>query len=92
MFHPLREEHNQESRRGNDEIREGSVSDASSSRGGKMRDHVTLISKILAMIDRHEPDKVKKTKFITEHLAKQRIMPSIEEICSSTWSGKRSES
>ena len=67
-FQPLIEEHSQESGRNNDKIREGSISDASSSRGSRMRDPATLTPEILAMLDSHEPDKSKQTKLLTEHL------------------------
>ena len=67
-FQPLREEHNHESERNNDKIGEGSISDASSTRGSKMRDPATLTPEILAMLDRHEPDKSKQAKILTEHL------------------------
>jgi D-Tyr-tRNAtyr deacylase len=43
-----------------------------------MPDPVTLTPEILAMLDIHEPDKVKHAKLLTEHLARQRIMPSRE--------------
>jgi hypothetical protein len=79
MFHPLREELSQESGRGGDKIKEGSVSDASSTRGRKMRDPVILTPEILAMLDRHEPDKSKQAKLLTEHLSRQRTLPSTEE-------------
>jgi len=60
-FQTLAEEHNEEDR-GSDRVKEGSVSAASSSRGSRMRDPVTLTPEILAMLDRHEPDKVKKNQ------------------------------
>jgi len=62
-----------------DKVREGSISDASSSRGSKLRDLITLTPEILAMIDRHEPDKGKHAQLLTEHLAGQRVLPSTEE-------------
>ena len=31
------------------------------------------------MLDRHEPDKAKHAKLITEHLSRQRVLPSTEE-------------
>ena len=31
------------------------------------------------MLDRHEPDKTKRAKLLTEHIAGQRILPSTEE-------------
>ena len=58
-FQPLREEHSQESGRISDKIREGSISDALSTRGSRMRDPATLTPGIMAMIDKHEPDKFK---------------------------------
>ena len=78
-FHQIREESNHESGRGSDKIREGSISGASSSRGGRMRDPVMLTPEILAMPDRHEPNKTKQTKLLMKHLAGQRILPSTKE-------------
>ncbi len=77
-FQPLAEEYNDEVR-GNDKVREGSVSDASSSRGCRMRDPWTLTTEILAMLDKHEPDKAKQVKLLTTHLTSQWTLPSKEE-------------
>ena len=44
-----------------------------------MRDPIQLTPEILAMLDRHEPDKSKQAKLLTEHLAGQRVLPSTEE-------------
>ena len=44
-----------------------------------MRDPVILTPEILSMLDKHEPDKTKQAKLLTEHLAGQRILPSTEE-------------
>ncbi len=44
-----------------------------------MRDPVTLTPEISAMLDRHEQDKAKKAKLLTEHLTRQRMLPSTEE-------------
>lgn len=63
-FQPLQEERNQGSH-DNDRVREGSVSDASNSRGSRMRDPISLTPEILAMLDRHEPDKAKQAKLLT---------------------------
>ena len=57
-FLPLAEEHNDEGR-GTDKVREGSTSDASNSRGSRMRDPMTLTPEMLAMMDKHELDKAK---------------------------------
>jgi len=78
IFQPLEKENN-EVGRGNDRVREGSVSDASSSRGSRMRDPVTLTPEILAMLERHEPDKVKQAKMLIKHLSGQMTRPSTEE-------------
>jgi hypothetical protein len=59
IFQPLEEEHIEEVR-GSDKVREGSVSFASSSRGGRVRDLVTLTPEILTMLERHEPEKANK--------------------------------
>jgi hypothetical protein len=67
-FYPLMEEHSEEGR-GSDTIREGLVSNGSSSRGSRTRDRVTLTPEILAMLNRHEPDKAKTSKLLREHLA-----------------------
>ncbi len=78
IFQPLAEEYNDEGR-GSDIVREGSVSDASSSRGSRMRNPVTLTPEILAMLDMHKPDKAKQAKLLTKHLTSQRTLPSTEE-------------
>jgi sugar/nucleoside kinase (ribokinase family) len=65
--------------RNSDKVREVSFSDASSSRGNKLRDPVSLSLEIRAMIDRHEPDKDKQAKILTQHLARHRTMSSTEE-------------
>ena len=44
-----------------------------------MRDPVILTPEIMSMLDIHEPDKTKQDKFLTEHLAGQRILLSTEE-------------
>ena len=44
-----------------------------------MRDPISLTPEILAMLDRHEPNKSKQAKLLTEHLAGQRVLPSTEE-------------
>ena len=77
-FQPLEEEHIKEGR-DNDRGREGSVSDASSSKGSRMRDPMTLTPEILAMLDRHEKDKAKQAKLLTKHLAGHMTLPSTEE-------------
>jgi len=77
-FQSLVEERSHESGRSNDKVREGSVSDASNSRGSRMRDPVSLTPGIMAMLDRHEPDKDKPAKLRMEHLAGQRVLPSME--------------
>ena len=78
-FQPLTEEHSQKSARNSDKVREGSISDASSSRGARMRDPINIPPEILAMLDRHEPVKSKKAKLLKEHLAGERVLPSTEE-------------
>ena len=78
MFQPLAEEHSEEGK-DNDRVRKGSVSNASSSRGSRMSYQVTLTPEILAMMDRHEPDKTKQAKMLTEHLAGHKTLPSTEE-------------
>jgi hypothetical protein len=59
-FQPIAEEHIQESTGNNDKDREGSISDANSSGGARMRDPINLTPAILAMLDMHEPDKSKQ--------------------------------
>jgi electron transfer flavoprotein alpha subunit len=44
-----------------------------------MRDPISLTPEILAMLDRHEPDKAKQTKLLTSHLLGKRVLPSTEE-------------
>jgi hypothetical protein len=55
------------------------ISDASSSRVSRLRDPILPTPEILAMIERHEPDKGKEAKLLTEHLAGQRVMSSTKE-------------
>jgi len=73
------EGHNQESSRNNDRVREGSVSDAKSSRRARMKDPISLTPNILAILDSHESDKSKHAKLLTEHLSGQRVIPYTEE-------------
>ena len=65
--------------RNSDKVKEGSVSDANSSRGARARDPISLTPEILAMLDMHEPDKSKQAKLLTEHLSRQRVLPSTED-------------
>jgi len=44
-----------------------------------MRDPMTIPPEILAMLDKHEPDKTKQIMLLTEHLARQRTPSSSEE-------------
>ena len=44
-----------------------------------MGDPINLTPEILAMLDRHKPDKSKHAKLFTEHLAGQRVLPSTDE-------------
>ena len=44
-----------------------------------MRDPVALTPEILAMLERHEPEKAKHAKLLTEHLLGQMTLPSTEE-------------
>ena len=44
-----------------------------------MRDPISLTPEILAMLERHEPDKAKQVKLLTEHLSGQRVLTSTEE-------------
>jgi hypothetical protein len=87
-FQPLAEEHNQEFAGNSDNVREGSISDARCSRGARIRDPISLTPEILAMMDRHEPDKSKHAKLLTEHLSGQRVLPTRRRSYSSTSSGK----
>jgi hypothetical protein len=63
-FHPVAEEQN-EKVKGRDKAREGLVSNASSSRGNRMRDPMTLTPEILAILHMHEPDKAKQANLLT---------------------------
>jgi len=76
---PLAEGSSQESVQHNDNVREGSISDASTSRGNRLRDPISLAPKILAMMDRHEPAKGKQAQLLTKHLAGQMIMSFTKE-------------
>jgi uncharacterized protein with PIN domain len=44
-----------------------------------MRDPISLTPGILAMLDKHEPGEAKQAKLLTEHLSRQRVLPSTEE-------------
>ena len=44
-----------------------------------MREPISLTPEILVMLNRHEPDKAKHAKLLTEHLSGQRVLPSTEE-------------
>ena len=44
-----------------------------------MRDPISLTPEILAMLDRHEPNKSKSAKLLTKHLAGQRVLSSTGE-------------
>ena len=44
-----------------------------------MRDPISLTPEIMPMLDRHELDKTKQVKRLTEHFAGQRVLPSTEE-------------
>ena len=74
----MAEEHIEEGR-GIGKVREGLVSDASNSRGIRMRDPLTLTPEILAIMVRHEPDKAKHAKLLKEYLTSQRTLPSTKE-------------
>ena len=63
----------------NDWVREGSVSDASRSRGNWRREPIPLTTQILLLLDRLGPDKGRQGKFLTEHLTGHRVLPSTEE-------------
>ena len=58
-FYPLAEDGSQGSIH-NDKVRESSISDASSSRGSRLRDSISLTPEILAMLERHELDNGKQ--------------------------------
>ena len=77
-FQPLEEDGSQGSIH-NDKVKECLISDASSSRGSRLRDHISLTPKILAVLDRHNPDKGKHVQLLAKHLAGHRVLPSTEE-------------
>jgi len=77
-FEPLEKEQSEEGI-GNDIVKEGSIVDASNSKGSRMRDPMTLTPEILAMLERHEPDKAKQAKLLTDYLSGQMTLPSTEE-------------
>ena len=60
-------------------VREGSISNASSSRGNKRREPISLTAQILQLLDRLEPDKGRQGKLFTEHLTGHRVLPSTEK-------------
>ena len=75
-FQPLEEHNSEESDAENDRVREGSVSYASSSRGSRRREPIPLISQILLLLDKLEPDKGRQGKLLTEHLTGHIVLPS----------------
>ncbi len=62
-----------------DKIHEGSVSDAASSRSSRPRDFIPITPEILLLLDRLEPDKVKQSRLLTEHINGHRALPTTEE-------------
>ena len=60
-------------------VREGSISDASSSRGSKRREPIPLTTQIMQLLDILEPEKGRQGKLLTEHLTGHRVLPSTEE-------------
>ena len=68
-FQPLAEHNNEDMDEEEDKVWEGSVSDASSSRGNKRREPIPLSAQILLLLDRLEPDKGRQGLLLTEHLA-----------------------
>ena len=52
---------------------------ASSSRGSRGRDPIPLTSEIVQLLDRLELDKGKQARLLTEHLTRQRTLPSTEQ-------------
>ena len=85
----MAEENDQESAWNSDRVGEGSISYASNSRGARMRDPINLTPKILALLDRHEPDKSKQAKLLTVHLARKNVLPSTEEELQHHLDGRR---
>jgi len=79
MFQPLAEHNNANSDKGRVLVREGSVSDASSSKESMKRKLIPLTPEILLLLDRLDPDKGRQAKLLTEHLTRQRVVSSTEE-------------
>jgi hypothetical protein len=70
------------SERDNERISFGSLSGASgthsSARNGKVREPIPLTPKILHLLEILKPNKGKYARLLTEHLTRQRTLPSIE--------------
>jgi hypothetical protein len=57
----------------------GSTSEAGSSRSSRPRDFIPITAEILLLLDRLEPDKIKQAKYLSEHIAGHRALPTTEE-------------
>jgi hypothetical protein len=62
-----------------DKVHEGSISDVASSRSSRPREFIPITPEILLLLDRLEPDKVKQSRLLTEHIAGHRALPATEE-------------
>ena len=60
-------------------LRGGSSSAASNSKGSRGREPIPLTPEILLLLDNLEPDKGKHARLLTEHLTRQRTLPSTEQ-------------
>jgi len=60
------------------ELVSGANTTTSGSRGSRGRDPIPLTPEILHLLDRLEPDKGKQARLLTEHLTRQRQLPSME--------------
>jgi hypothetical protein len=68
-FEPLAEHNTGNSDAEIDKVREGSISDASRSKGSKRREPIPLTTHILQLLDKLEHEKGSQGKLLTEHLA-----------------------
>ena len=57
-------------------LKEGTTSASSNARGNRGRDPIPLTPEILHLLDKLEPNKGKEARLLTEHLTRQRNLPS----------------
>ena len=78
-FQPMTKHNSEETNADKDKVREGSVCDASGSRGSMRREPIPLSNHILLLLDILEPDKGRQGQLLKEHLTGHRAPPFTEE-------------